>query len=245
MKVIKEIAARIFALWAMLWFIITMLPAFLAIVLIGIWAEPKRTLYLCNIFRIWMGFFFLIIGIRLKKKGKENFQKGKTYIVVCNHNTLFDIPISTPAIPRASKTIAKIEMARVPIFGLIYSRGSVLVDRKKEESRKQSYIKMKEVLELGIHMCIYPEGTRNKTDQPLQRFHDGAFKLATDTGHAIIPTLLFNTKKAFPNNKTFYFLPKKIEIHFLEPIEVNGQTSDQLKEKIFNLMQDYYVQNNH
>lgn len=245
MKIIKEIAARIFALWALLWFIVTMLIVYLPILFIGIFPEPKRTLYLCNIFRVWMGFFFFVSGVRLKKKGKENFEKGKTYIVVCNHNTLFDIPVTAPGIPGANKTIAKIEIARVPFFGMMYKRGSVLVDRKNDESRKASFNKMKEVLKLGIHMCIYPEGTRNKTDQPLQRFHDGAFKLAVDTGHAIIPTLLFNTKKAFPTNKTFYFLPQKIEMHFLEPVEINGQTSAELKEKIFNLMHDYYVQNNH
>ena len=226
----------------MIWFVATMLIVFLPIWIIGLWPEPKRTVFLCNIFRVWMGFFFFITGLRLIKKGKENFKKGETYIVVCNHNTLLDVPVSTPGIPGASKTIAKIEISRIPFFGMMYKRGSVLVDRKSEESRRASFSKMKEVLECGIHMCIYPEGTRNKTNEPLQRFHDGAFRLAVDTKHAVMPALIFNTKKIFPNDKKFFFFPGKIEMHFLPSIEVGSQTAEQLKEKIFALMKEYYVQ---
>ena len=244
MKIIKEILGRIFALWALLWFVISMLLVFIPILFTGFWSDPKRTKYLCNIFRVWMAIFYFITGLRLKIKGKENFKKGQAYIVVCNHNTLMDPPISTPSIPGASKTIAKIEMANIPLFGTIYKKGAVLVDRKNEESRKASYGKMKEVLELGINMCIYPEGTRNKTTEPLQRFHNGAFSLAIETGHSILPAILLNTKKVLPNNKKFYFWPGKIEMHFLPPITPSSQNVEQLKEKVFDLMKDHYVQHN-
>ncbi|MBS1920685.1 MAG: 1-acyl-sn-glycerol-3-phosphate acyltransferase [Bacteroidetes bacterium] len=242
MKFLKEIAGRICALWALLWFVATMLIVFIPIWITGFLKEPIRTKVLYQIFRVWMGFFFFITGLRLRRKGLENFKKGETYIIVCNHNSLLDVPVSSPFISGANKTIAKIEMSRIPIFGSIYKSGSVLVDRKSNESRKESYLKMKEVLNLGIHMCIYPEGTRNKTKEPLQPFHDGAFKLAADTKHAILPAIIFNTKKRFPNNKTFFFLPGKIEMHFLPPIETGSQTSQELKEKIFRVMNDYYVQ---
>ena len=99
---------------------------------------------------------------------------------------------------------------------------------------------MKEVLEMGLHMCIYPEGTRNKTSQPLQRFHDGAFRLATDTGKSILPSLIFNSSKALPR-KTFFFWPSKMELHFLPPVEIkSSDTIENLKEKAFTLMSDYY-----
>jgi 1-acyl-sn-glycerol-3-phosphate acyltransferase len=241
MKFLKEILGRIFALWAMVWFVGTMFIVLIPIWIIGLWPEPKKTIYLCKILRGWMKFFFFITALRIRIIGKEYFKKGETFIVVCNHNTLFDIPVSTPAIPGPSKTIAKIEMSRIPLFGMIYKRGSVLVDRKNEESRKASYGKMKNVLELGIHMCIYPEGTRNKTKEPLQRFHDGAFKLAVDTGRSVLPAIIFNTKNIMPNNKTFYLWPGKIEMHFLSPIDPSSQTVQQLKEKTFDIMREYYL----
>lgn len=154
-----------------------------------------------------------------------------------------DPPISSPSIPGPNKTIAKIEMAKIPIFGIIYRRGAVLVDRKNEESRRASYGKMKEVLEQGLHMCIYPEGTRNKTKEPLQRFQDGAFRLAIDTKKEIIPAVIFNTAKAMPR-KTFFYWPTVVEMHFLEPISVADKTVTQVKEEAFQIMRDYYVKHN-
>ena len=94
--------------------------------------------------------FFFFTGLRLLVKGKENFLPGQNYIVVFNHNSLIDVPVSVPFMPGANKTIAKVELARIPVFGLLYKRGSVLVDRKNDESRKMSYIKMKEVLDMLV-----------------------------------------------------------------------------------------------
>ena len=56
-----------------------------------------------------------------------------------------DVPVSSPAIPHGNKTIAKAEMAKIPVFSTIYKSGSILVDRKSESSRIESYSKMKEV----------------------------------------------------------------------------------------------------
>jgi 1-acyl-sn-glycerol-3-phosphate acyltransferase len=190
-----------------------------------------------------MRIFFFLSGIRIIIKGKENFNKNENYVIVCNHNSFMDIPLTTPFIPGANKTIAKIELSKIPVFGMIYSRGSVLLDRKNEDSRKNSFVQMKKVLEMGMHMCIYPEGTRNKTTEPLQHFHNGAFKLAVDTGKPIMPTLIFNTAKVLPTGKSFFFWPVKVRMHFLEPVAVGTQTAEQLKEKIFAVMKEYYVKN--
>ena len=100
---------------------------------------------------------------------------------------------------------------------------------------------MKEVLDLGLHMCIYPEGTRNKTGMPLKEFHNGAFRLAVETQKPILPALLFNTKKALPLNKFFYFWPAKLEIHFLKPISPANKTTDELKTEVFETMKDYFT----
>lgn len=243
MHLIKNILGRIFALWALIVFGSTLIIVFFPMLFIGLWAEPKRSYLMHGIFRTWMQIFFILTGVRLKVSGRQNFRKGENYIVVYNHNSLMDVPVSVPFMPGANKTIAKIEMAKIPVFGLVYSRGSVLVDRKNDESRKKSYVNMREVLDMGLHMCIYPEGTRNKTNQPLQRFHDGAFRLAVDSGKAILPALIFNTTKVLPR-KPFFFWPAKIELHYLQPISPNGFTSvENLKQNVFSLMRDSYQKN--
>ncbi|HTD94839.1 MAG TPA: lysophospholipid acyltransferase family protein, partial [Chitinophagaceae bacterium] len=236
------ILGRVFALWALIIFVPTMIVAFIFIALAGLWKEPRSTQVFQAVSRTWMRVFFFFSGIRISIKGKENFRKGENYVVISNHNSFMDVPLVTPFVPGANKTIAKSELAKIPVFGLIYKRGSVLVDRKSDESRKASLGKMKEILRIGMHMCIYPEGTRNKTDKPLQYFHNGAFKLAIDNGKAILPAVIFNTAEVLPANKSFFFWPiKKIRMHFLEPIPVEGLSVEELKNRSFEIMKDYYV----
>jgi 1-acyl-sn-glycerol-3-phosphate acyltransferase len=121
----------------------------------------------------------------------------------------------------------------------------VLVDRKSEASRRQSFEEMKKVLRSGMHMCIYPEGTRNRTGQPLKKFYDGAFKLSVETGKPIIPSLIFNTQVSLPSNKPFFFLPRGLEMHYLPAVSPNGMTSEQLKENVFSIMKDHILQHKH
>src|SRR5205085_11971534 len=121
-----------------------------------------------------------------------------------------------------------------------YKLGSVLVDRKDKDSRRNSFKQMKEVLNMGLHMCIYPEGTRNKTHEPLKEFHDGAFKLATDAQKEVIPAILTGTNKILPNNKAFYLVPGKIEFVFLSAIPP-GYDVAELKQKAFEIMKQHLL----
>ena len=227
----------------MIVFIVTMLIIYIPFLLTGLWPEPKRTIYFIGLSRIWMKMFFVLTGVRRKFVGREHFKKGENFVVVCNHNTFMDVPLSSPGIPGGNKTIAKSELTKIPLFGIIYRRGSVLVDRKSDESRKASFAEMKRVLGMGLHMCIYPEGTRNKTSDPLQPFHSGAFRLAVETGKPVVPTLIFYTRIVFPRRK-FYFWPHRVEMHFLEPVESVGKKVEELKGEVFKVMWDYYLANN-
>lgn len=244
MQIFKNIFGRIWAAWGALIFVGTMLifliPFF---ILIYFQKEPVKTRRFIRYSRVWMDIFLTLVGCPLRIQGREYFKEGKTYIVVCNHNALIDVPVSSPGIPGGNKTIAKAEMAKIPLFGLIYKTGSILVDRKNEKSRRDSFVKMKEVLDMGLHMCIYPEGTRNTSNEPIKPFHDGAFRLAVSNGNSIIPMIIFNSRKANPPDKGFYLMPTKLYMHFLPEIEVmTGEPVDQLKARVFDLMKNYILQ---
>lgn len=244
MQLIKNIFGRIWALWGMLSFVATFFIIFIPSMITYLLPDPKGQDVFIKISRVWMYVWLRMVGCPLKVKGKEYFASNTTYIVPCNHNSMLDIPISCPFIPGANKTIAKKSFTKVPIFGWFYRKGAVLVDRKNESSRRKSFDEMKKVLASGMHMSIYPEGTRNRTNEPLKKFHDGAFKLAVATNTSIIPAVILHSKKALPVNKTFYFIPHKLEMHFLEPVPVAEHTADQLKEKVFEIMKAYYLQHN-
>ena len=242
MQVVKNTLGRIWAVWALSTFVISFLIILGPSLLTGIFPDPKGQDYFIKIAREWIRVWLFVIGCKLIVKGKEHFRKGETFIITCNHNSFMDPPLSSPFILGPNKTIAKSTFTKVPFFGWYYKRGGVMVNRKSDESRRKSYEDMKRVLKTGMHMCIYPEGTRNRTDNPLKPFYNGAFKLSGETGHAILPAVLFNTKKVLPPGKFLYGWPGKMEIHFLPPVSPNGLSPEELKEHVFNTMRDYYQQ---
>lgn len=240
----KNLPYRIAAIWTGLVFFTSLIVEAFFLFITGWLKEPRKTEVFRRISVVWIRSFLFLSGCRLKVKGTENFEKGKVYVVTCNHNSFLDVPVLTPFVPGPNKTIAKIEMSRYPIFGLVYKRGSILVDRKDKESRRKSFMQMIQVIEKGMHMCIYAEGTRNKTTEPLKEFHDGAFRLAKDTQKDIIPALIFNTKKMMPSDKGLWFKPGKIELHFLKPVRQEDYDSfGELKSVVHKIMYDYYVEN--
>jgi len=242
MEFFKNIFGRIWAVWGLITFLITFLITLPVSMLAHLMHDPRGQRYFIAVSRIWMNVWLFLVGCPVKISGRENFKPGNAYIVVFNHNAFLDVPLSAPFVPGANKTIAKASFAKIPLFGLFYSRGSVLVDRNNEKSRTKSFEAMKKVLATGMHMSIYPEGTRNRTSEPLKTFYDGAFKLAVATQKEIIPCIITGTKEAMPINKKFYLLPTLLKIKFLTPVSSTGIPVNDLKEKVFNIMLNNYLQ---
>lgn len=241
---IKLYTGRILAFWALFVFASTMFLFIWFYLVCFFLQEPNKTKWHRTISRIWMGLFLTLSGLRFSVTGKHHFNKIGPAIVICNHNSLIDVPLSTPFLPRANKTIAKKSFIYVPIFGWIYQFGSVIVDRKNDHSRKTSFDNMRRVLDSGLDMLIYPEGTRNKTSEPLKSFYDGAFKLAVDTQKPIIPVVILNTKKILPAYPIMCFKPGKIQMDILAPINSQGHTVKSLKQLAFDTMSAHYKLHN-
>lgn len=237
-----NIFGGIWAFWGLISFVVTFLIIFIPSMLSYLFKDEKKgQAYFIAVSRWWMRIWLVMIGCPVTVKGKENFEKGKNYIIVFNHNALLDVPLSAPFVPGANKTIAKSSFAKVPIFGWFYKRGSVLLDRKSEKSRVRSYEEMKQTLFKGMHICIYPEGTRNRTGQPLKPFYEGAFKLATETQKEIIPCVIIGTGSAMPIHKTFHLIPTPLLMIFMPPVSPAGLHAKALKETVFNSMLQQYL----
>ena len=233
----KKILARFWAAWGAISFLITFLFIFpISLFSFLITDKFSSQLFFGKVSRVWMSIWLPLIGCRLQIRGKNVFDSKKNYIIVFNHNALLDVPLSSPFVPGANKTIAKISFSKIPLFGLFYSKGSILVDRSDEKSRIKSYEEMKKVLSENMHVCIYPEGTRNKTNQLLKPFYDGAFKLAIETKKDIIPCIISGTKEAMPIKKKFYLWPTKLSLHFLPPVSAENFTAKELNKKVFDIM---------
>ena len=236
-----NIFGRIWALWGLVTFLTTFLIIFIPAMLSHLMKEPVGQKYFIAVSKIWMNVWLFLIGCPVKVSGKENFKPDEAYIVVFNHNALLDVPLSAPYVPGANKTIAKASFAKIPVFGQFYARGSVLVDRSNDRSRSKSFDAMKKVLAKGMHMCIYPEGTRNRSKEPIKPFYDGAFRLAMATKKDIMPCVIIGTKSAMPINKKFFLLPVKLKMQFLAPETPANKTVTELKEKVHSEMLKVYV----
>ena len=241
-NVLVNIFGKVWAVWGLLSFVVTFLIIFLPSMVAYLIPGKKGQDYFIWVSRCWMRTWLYMIGCPLTVNGKQNFNKGRAYVIVYNHNALLDVPLSAPFVPGGNKTIAKASFAKVPVFGLFYKRGSVLVDRNDNQSRRKSYEDMRKVLREGMHMCIYPEGTRNRTAEPLKPFYDGAFKLAVDAQKDVMPCVIFGTKKATPINKGLYLMPTRLRMHFLPPVSSKNINPGELKDKVFEIMKAHYVQ---
>lgn len=239
----KKIFGRIWAVWGIILFLVTMLIFYIPLVCCYFWDEPARSHRSYRVFRLWMRIFLPLADIRVSVTGKEHFKKEQAFVVICNHRSMMDIPVSSTKLPAPNKTIAKIEMSRIPLFGDLYKLGSVLVDRKSKASRAASFAAMKNVIAMGLHMIIYPEGTRNKTDEALHAFHDGAFILATETATPLVIGLIHGTADVMPTNIPFCLLPGRIRFELLPPMDP-GTDAALLRDRCHQIMKEKLQEEN-
>lgn len=232
---------RLWAVWGLVSFVVTFLIIFLPSMLSYLFPFRQGQAYFIAVSRVWMSVWLHLVGCPVRITGRHLFAPGEAYVVVFNHNAFLDVPLSAPFVPGPNKTIAKDSFAKVPIFGFFYRRGSVLVNRGSEISRRRSYDQMRQVLVAGVHMCIYPEGTRNRTGEPLKPFYDGAFKLAQESGKSVIPCVITGTREAMPHDIPYYFFPTRLGMHFLPPVPTSGRSVESIKNEVFEAMKAQYL----
>lgn len=232
--------------WALVVFTITMItlmPFMLLPYLFGERIGSKVSYF----FMRWWAYSFVWPngGLKFRIHGREHLNPGETYIFCANHNSFLDTPALVWAIKQPTKPLGKIEMTRIPIFGFIYKFLVVLVDRKNPESRRLSMVKMREQLNNGISVLIFPEGATNRTVEPVQPFFDGAFRIALDAQRPIVPVSVVGTAQLLPPNGQLDIKPGAIDIYIHKPIQTEGlpvKARAQLKESVFDIIRNTYLQ---
>ncbi len=190
--------------------------------------------------KVWSWIFSMLTFIRYTIKGKENFQKGKSYIYVSNHTSFLDIPGICLTLPGEFRPLAKKELIKIPVFGIILKGACIIVDRSSTESRKKSIDKLKQTLKDGINILLFAEGTQNRSKEVLQAFHDGAFRIAIDAQQPIIPIVIIGAGKLMPPG-TIKLRPGIVKIIVGEEIQTEGLTLDNstnLKTQTFEVMKE-------
>lgn len=183
-------------------------------------------------------------GYTLEVEGWERVDPARTYMFVANHTNMLDLPVTGFFLQHYYKSLVKDELRYVPIFGFLIRVSSVRVNRTSPESRRHSTQVISDKLKNGISFLLFPEGTRNKTDQPLKSFYGGAFKTAIMAQVPVVPMVYLDHRYLQPVS-SLRFYPGNIRVRILDPIETTGMSTDQtdeLQEKIYGLIKDIILQ---
>jgi 1-acyl-sn-glycerol-3-phosphate acyltransferase len=132
--------------------------------------------------------------------GEENVPKNEAVLYVGNHRSFFDILITYVRVPRPTGYVAKDEMRKYHLLSIwMRNLHCLFLDRKDIKKGIETIHTGIEKLQSGISICIFPEGTRNKTEQDFLPFHDGSFKMAQRAKCPIVPMTINNSAAVFEN----------------------------------------------
>lgn len=179
--------------------------------------------------RIWARGILFGMGFYTKIEREQQFEKGKSYMLVANHTSMTDIMLMLVTVKNPFVFVGKMELAKIPLFGFFYKRTCILVDRSSQKSRMEVYARAQKRLSQGLSICIFPEGGVPDEAIVIDEFKDGAFRLAIEHQIPIVPM-------TFPDNKarmSYTFLSgspgiMRAKVHHF--IETTGKKSEDKKD---------------
>lgn len=196
--------------------------------------------------RLWCLGMFYGMGFRYKliKQHNKHIDKNRQYVIIANHTSLIDVLLPSILFPHHPICyVGKKELVKIPIFGTIYKRICVMVDRKSPKSRAEVYKRCAKRMEQGDSIVLFPEGgVPEDTNVLLDKFKDGAFTLSSNHKFPIAVFTIAGLKEMFPfqNDKGH---PGTVHVYFndiLEPEESLIEMKNKSFSMIENTLKDFY-----
>lgn len=181
-----------------------------------------------------------LMGIRLTVTGLEHLDRGRTYLIMGNHQSLFDLFVIPAAIPLTYVAVEAAYHFSIPLWGSLVTRwGCIPIHRRNLEKAKQSLEIARQRLREGSSIIILPEGHRTLTGA-LGEFKKGPFHLARQAGADILP---FAISGLFDYHRkgSFQLHPKPVRVAIGSPIpfEVCAHMEpEKLRDHIHNIIAD-------
>lgn len=143
-----------------------------------------------------------IMGLRVRRDADDLLQHPRSYVVVANHQSNYDLFVLGCAVPERCVSIGKKSLKWIPLFGQIYwLSGNVLIDRGNAFKAKQAMLTTTDTLQhKDTSIWVFAEGTRN-LGRGLKPFKKGAFQMAINAGVPIIPLCTSTYKKHMQLNR--------------------------------------------
>ena len=170
-----------------------------------------------------------VTGARITVIGEEHVPKDQAVLYVGNHRSYFDILLTYSRTPRLTGYVAKKEMEKIPLLSTWMKRLHCLfLDRKDIKEGLKTILAGIELIKSGVSICIFPEGTRNRSNEPMLPFKEGSVKMAEKTGCLIIPMAITNSAEIFENHIP-RITPCDVIVEYGEPIDPKALSREEKK----------------
>ncbi|MBX7152258.1 1-acyl-sn-glycerol-3-phosphate acyltransferase [bacterium] len=243
-KTITVLRSFLLAFNGILFTIIMMLTA----IMVGCFFPFGKVMYTLEHF--WARTLIRMAGIKTHVSGLESLRPDKTYIFICNHQSLFDIPLLMTFAPRQLRMIHKKELSWVPLLGFVlWVLKFIPIDRGHREKAIQSLERAAKRIHDGINVVIFADGTRS-LDGELKPFKKGAFILAISAQVDVIPVTISGTINVMHKYRSLFDVRfnREVELIFDSPISTENMTlaqKDELKELVESRIVSNYEQVKH
>jgi 1-acyl-sn-glycerol-3-phosphate acyltransferase len=242
---LKRPGLVIFSILYWLWFILTHIIMFPIACVIWIITLPfdKKLIILHQFSSFWGHSYIWLNPLWLfKMTGRKNIKRGKTYVIISNHQSMLDIVVLY-GLFRHYKWVSKKENFSIPIIGwLMRLNRYIEINRGSTGSYVSMMKKINSTLKSGSSILMFPEGTR----QPgggIGPFRDGAFRMALENQVGLIPVIIEGTASAIPKGKIILPGRRKITAKILNEIpyeNFKGKTPGELSNEVRDMMQKEY-----
>ncbi|MFD2786525.1 lysophospholipid acyltransferase family protein [Hymenobacter rubripertinctus] len=224
-RLFRYIGHRLYTTWATFWFVLPFVLTYPVQWALSKWPAGHRYLHALN--RGWSHFFILMWGMPVETIGRANvLPAGRPAVYVANHSSLIDIPLLFRTLPGWLNVLGKSSLAKVPLWGPIFGRAYLTVDRNSAVSRGRALVLARRVLAEGRAVIIFPEGQISRqAGRELEEFKDGAFQLAIAAGVPIVPITMPLNHRFLPDvgGLRVRYSPLAIIVH--APIATTGLTA--------------------
>lgn len=230
-----------------LWRIWMILIAGIYVIVLGIFVliplliSEKSFQFVYPIIRYWGKVTFYATGFRLDYEERVQLNPKENYVFIANHTSMMDImTVLTVLKHHPIVFVGKAELQKIPIFGRIYKRICISVDRSSLRSRAQVIPDAMHKLNQNLSIFIFPEGgVSDDTSIVLDKFKDGAFNIAIETQTPIAILSIDGLKEMFPFD-WFKGYPGKVKVKLLDIVPTEGKTikehRSQIKDYTYNII---------
>lgn len=196
---------------------------------------PKKHSLVGTFNRGWARAMFFLVGLPVKVDYRFQPHPKEQYIFCANHSSYLDIP--TVGLNHHNTIfVGKSEMARIPLFGWMYRKLHITVDRARLKSRYETLLKSREAIDEGKSLTIFPEGGIVTKEPPkLAPFKDGAFRLAIEKQIPVVPVTIPFNWIILPDDE-FLLRRGRVVVIFHEPVPTAGLKPEdlgELKKRVF------------